>query len=221
MLARGGQAAKFSAAMVALRRGPMDQRAAIVSFWFGPLDGDGRSDPAHSGRWFRRDPGFDGEIRQRFLAEVEAALAGQRADWPDRADGALAYVLLLDQFTRNLFRDTPRMFAGDALAIEAAERAVASGIDQELAHDPRGFLYMPFMHSEDQSRQRRSVELFTAMAAATPPSGRERAAAAVDYAVRHRDIVERFGRFPHRNAVLGRTSTPAEQSFLSEPGSSF
>jgi len=197
------------------------QATAVVDFWFGPLDGDGRADEAHRRRWFGGGPAFDQEIRERFLGEVEAALAGQRSDWRRSGRGTLAYILILDQFTRNLFRGTPRMFAGDPLALAAAEVAVAGGADREMPPDLRAFIYMPFMHSEDLARQHRSVELFTALLAEAPPAAREGAQGGLDYAIRHRDIVARFARFPHRNAMLGRTSTAEEVEFLAGPGSSF
>jgi uncharacterized protein (DUF924 family) len=198
-----------------------EAQQAILSFWFGELDGQGRSDPAHAERWWRRDPAFDDEVRQRFGALVEAALDGQLDDWSDQAHGCLAHVLLLDQMTRNIFRGSARAFDGDGRALIVAEGAIARGFDKLLAADPRGFLYMPLMHAEDLLAQNRAVELFQALRDDQPAEHHERGQIALDFAIRHRDIVERFGRFPHRNELLGRESTAEEREFLTQPGSRF
>ena len=158
-------------------------------------------------RWFRQDAAFDALFRERFLAAHEAAVAGRLADWGSSAPGALALVLLLDQFPRNAFRGTPRMYASDAQAREAADAAIAQGFDAELEPALRQFFYLPFMHSERLPDLERCVAL-----------NREQGGESLRYALHHRDIVERFGRFPHRNAVLGRPSTPEEERFLSEGG---
>lgn len=198
-----------------------ERQQEILTFWFGELDHDGRADAAHVARWWTKDPALDDEIRQRFGDEVEAALAGGRDAWRDSAHGALAYVLVLDQFTRNCFRGTARAFAGDGRALLATEGAVARGLDKTLAADPRGFLYMPLMHAEDLVAQRRSIELFLALRDDQPAAQQARGQASLDFAVRHHEIIERFGRFPHRNAILGRPSIPEEAEFLRQPGSSF
>lgn len=157
--------------------------------------------------WFAKDKDFDDRFRARFAAAHEAAVRGELAGWEATAEGALALILLLDQFPRNCFRDTPRMFASDALAVAAADRALEAGHD--LATDPelRVFFYLPYEHAEDLALQERSVEL-------TRPLGGEW----LRYAEVHRDIIERFGRFPHRNELLGRETTPEEQMFLDAGG---
>ena len=176
---------------------PLPSSDTLLQFWreAGPQ------------RWFRRDDGFDAGFRERFLAAHEAAATGQLDDWGATPDGALALVLLLDQFPRNAFRGTPRMYATDAQARAAADAAIAAGHD--LAVDPqlRPFFYLPFMHSEALPDLERCVALNDAI-------GGEPAR----YARHHRDIVARFGRFPHRNAVLGRPSSEQEERFLAEGG---
>lgn len=158
-------------------------------------------------RWFRHDAGFDAAFRERFLAAHEAAVRGELVPWSATADGALALVLLLDQFPRNAFRGTPRAHATDAQARQVAAAALAEGHDSCFEPPLRAFFYLPFMHSESLADQERCVELMR-------PLGGEQ----LRYAQHHRGIVERFGRFPHRNAVLGRPSTPEELQFLQEGG---
>ena len=180
----------------------------ILDFWFGDRTGV-------RGEWFRKDPRFDEAIRTRYGTAVEAALAGAYGGWTDAPHGALALVLLLDQFTRNIFRGTPRMFAGDARALAVAEAAVAAGLDAALDPHERSFLYLPCEHSEDPAVQERSLALFARLAEDTG------LAAPLDWAARHAAVIRRFGRFPHRNEVLDRASTPEEVVFLAEPGSRF
>jgi uncharacterized protein (DUF924 family) len=171
----------------------------LLAFWF--------ADPA---RWWKKDPAFDAEIRDRFLALHDAIDRGEHEGWLDTPRGALAYVIALDQFSRNMFRGDAKSFASDARARAAARRAVDRGDDAALSNDERSFLYMPLMHSEDIADQDRCCALFT-------KGGSDQ----VKYAEMHRNIIRRFGRFPHRNAVLGRASTPEEEEFLKQPGSSF
>jgi uncharacterized protein (DUF924 family) len=177
--------------------------ANVLDFWFGPAD-------TVRPEWFRKDAAFDAEIRTRFGADIEAALAGT-LDWPDTLEAKLARLLLLDQFTRNVFRDTPRAFAGDAQALALARRMVAEGDDQRVSRVRRAFVYLPFEHAEDPAAQREAMRLYQALGDAE----------SLDWARKHFEIVERFGRFPHRNAVLGRASTPEEIEFLKQPGSRF
>lgn len=158
-------------------------------------------------RWFRKDEAFDAEFRRRFLQAHEAAAAGRLDAWRTSAEGALALVLLLDQFPRNAFRGTARVYATDALAVEVADAAIARGWDTQVDEALRRFFYLPFMHSESLADQDRSVVLNT-------PLGGE----SLRYAQHHRDIVARFGRFPHRNAILGRESTPEEHEFIAAGG---
>ena len=187
--------------------------ASVLDFWFAAPGA-----PEHGTTrdvWFRQDPDFDEEIRRAFGNAVENALAGDYGAWEATAHGALARVVLLDQFTRNLFRDTPRAFAGDAEALAIAERVVARGADRELPVHGRWFLYMPFEHAESVAAQRRSLALFAALSNEMNDPG------PLEWAQKHADVVLRFGRYPHRNAVLGRASTLEEIEFLARPGSRF
>jgi len=180
----------------------------ILDFWLG-------SGTSVRDEWFRKDPAFDAAIRSHFGATVDAALGGAYAQWTAEPRGELALVLLLDQFTRNLFRGTAKMFAGDVRALAVAEAAVAAGQDSALGAFERWFLYMPFEHAEDLGAQERSIELFSRLAEET---GLE---SPLEWAEKHAAVVRRFGRYPHRNAILGRTSTPEEIAFLAQRGSSF
>jgi uncharacterized protein (DUF924 family) len=172
--------------------------AEIVAFWrdAGPE------------KWFEKDDDFDRAIRSRFLPVHEAAARGELAAFEASAEGALALVLLFDQFPRNMFRGSVRAFATDPLARAVADRALARGFDQTTDATVRQFFYLPFMHSEFIADQDRCVRLFEALGDAEQ----------LGYALRHRDIVARFGRFPHRNHALGRATTPAEQEFLGSGG---
>jgi uncharacterized protein (DUF924 family) len=189
---------------------PMDPRAAdVLEFWFA-------GSAAPRAEWFRKDAGFDAQIGARFGPLVEEALAGGLAAWAQEPRSALAQVIVLDQFTRNSFRDTPRAFAGDALALAAARAMVARGDDESLPLLHRVFAYLPFEHCEDRAMQQVSLRQFAALAAADASL-----ASFEDYARRHAEVIERFGRFPHRNDVLGRESTAEELQFLQQPGSRF
>jgi uncharacterized protein (DUF924 family) len=185
--------------------------ADVLLFWFGPADERGRRDK----RWFEKDDAFDRECRNRFLRLHEEAAAGRLGTWKQAPDECLALILLLDQFPRNMFRGTPRAFATDPLALEAARHAVAQGFDKTLLPVERMFVYLPFEHSEALEDQEKACEL------SKPLTAYPETADAYRYAVLHRDIIRRFGRFPHRNAILGRASTPEEIEFLKQPGSSF
>ena len=176
--------------------------AAVVAFWF---------EESKPEQWYKKDAAFDNAIRDRFEMTVTAALASRLDGWADSAEGCLALIILLDQFTRNIHRNSPRAFSGDDMAVALSLRCV----DRDyLAHEDatyRQFMLMPMMHSEDLAIQERSLPLFERL---TNPRTHE-------FAVKHRDIIARFGRFPHRNAVLGRPSTNEEVEFLKQPGSSF
>lgn len=195
----------------------------VLDFWFLP-----NQDSAHNTyrpAWFQKDAEFDGEIRAHFGQAVESALAGGRFAVSEGDEGLaqthLADILLLDQFTRNMFRDTPKAFLGDAAARALAEELVVRGKAQTLSPFMRWFAYLPFEHSETLADQVRAVALFTSLLDDAPP-GHERAfASALDYAKQHHEVIARFGRFPHRNAILGRESTESERLFLQQPGSSF
>jgi uncharacterized protein (DUF924 family) len=182
---------------------------AVLDFWLSPRDLAGA--PLWRDEWFARNEALDRAIAAQFGDAVEQALQGRLDALAGDAAGALALVILLDQFPRNLYRGTAKAFAGDARARQVAREAIARGFDAKLPRYSRMFLYLPFEHSEDLADQARSVALLGSL-------GDDNLA---DYARRHRDVVLRFGRFPHRNAALGRASTPEEIDFLSQPGSSF
>jgi uncharacterized protein (DUF924 family) len=181
----------------------------VLEFWFGPAPHASRAE------WFRKDPAFDALIRTRFGETIDSALAGAHRDWRSEGQGALAHVVVLDQFTRNVFRDTPRAFAGDPEALATATSVVDAGLDRSFDRFERAFLYLPFEHAEDRAIQDRSIVLFTRLRDETGDAN------SLEYAQKHAAIVRRFGRYPHRNAILGRTSTPEEIAFLAEPGSRF
>lgn len=183
----------------------------VLHFWFGPALADEQRP-----EWFKKDAAFDQQIRSRFGAWVDEALAGGLRHWDAAPRWAVARILLLDQFTRNSFRGQAKSFAGDALALAAARHLVARGDDRKLNGVMRSFVYLPFEHAEDQAAQAESLRLFAALGADHP-----RLAGLLEWAKKHEVIVARFGRFPHRNEVLGRASTPEELAFLKEPGSSF
>jgi uncharacterized protein (DUF924 family) len=193
----------------------------VLWFWLGDVDGDGMAEEALTQRWWRKDPAFDHEIGAKFEPAWQAIMAGEREGWLDDPHGRLAYVVVLDQFSRNMFRGTARMFEGDARALAAAADGVKIGLDRALHGHERVFFYMPFMHSEELATQERGVELFKALRDHSEGRSREIVGGIVDYARKHRDIISRWGRFPHRNALLDRESTPAEAEFLKEPGASF
>ncbi|MFY9317155.1 MAG: DUF924 family protein [Burkholderiales bacterium] len=174
------------------------QPAEVLEFWFG------RERKA----WFAKDTQFDAEIRSRFLPLYEQASAGGLSSWHEEPRSCLALVIVLDQFPRNMFRGTARAFAADRLALEAARTIVARGWDKAFTPDERTFAYLPFEHSESLEDQERALQLF---------EGSEN----YEWARKHYEVVRRFGRFPHRNAALGRASTPEELEFLRQPGSGF
>jgi uncharacterized protein (DUF924 family) len=186
-----------------------DRAKALLDFWFGPEDDPDRE--RHRDIWFRATDDFDAALRCEFLADYEAAAAGELLSWEVTAEGALALVLLLDQVPRNIFRKSPRTYATDAAAREIAHRALERGFDQQVPPAWRLFFYMPFHHSEDLADQRRSVALF-----GTLPRNPDRRGSLRRYGRPYIEVIERFGRFPHRNEVLGRQSTAAEIAFLAE-----
>ncbi len=200
----------------------MDDRAReVLDFWFGPLDEAGFADEAHTKRWFMKDDAFDEEIRTRFAGLYEEIAAGEHTSWRDTPRGALAYVIVLDQFSRNMFRGSGKMYAEDAKAVAATKDAIVRGFDLQLQPAERTFLYMPLMHSEALHDQEACIHQFEALAESLEGEAARRVANNVDYAKRHRDIVARFGRFPHRNDLVERPTTDEEAEFLDQPGSSF
>lgn len=185
----------------------------VLNTWFGVPGSD--EDGQVQTRWFRKDPAFDAQLREQFLPLIEQALSGGLRDWDHSPWGALARVLLLDQFTRNVFRDTPRAFEGDPLALRAALDLLPRAAEP-LSTLEHWFVLMPLEHAEDLAMQQKCVALFEDLVKQDA-----RLKEALDYAERHRDVIARFGRFPHRNEVLGRTSTAEEMEFLRQPGSRF
>lgn len=193
----------------------MDAQAQdVLDFWFLPPDS--RDYGQSRGEWFRKDDAFDAHIRARFGTLIDAAIEGGLRAWEATPHGALARLIVLDQFTRNVYRGTPRAFAGDAQALALAVALTQAGQDQQLPPMLRAFAYLPFEHAEDLAMQARAVELFQLLSQAQPGFD-----GMLDYAQRHQEVIARFGRFPHRNAMLGRPSTPEEVEFLRQPGSSF
>ncbi|HEX6634212.1 MAG TPA: DUF924 family protein [Usitatibacter sp.] len=184
---------------------------AVLDFWFGPLATRGPARP----EWFRKDAAFDGEIARRFGGLHREAAERRLESWRMSGLPMLALVVVLDQFSRNLYRGDGRAFAQDAHARECARDAIERGDDLARLPVERQFLYLPFVHSEDAADQDLAVELMRNLEAFAQTRD------AVVWAVKHRDVIRRFGRFPHRNAALGRPSTPAELAFLAQPGSGF
>jgi uncharacterized protein (DUF924 family) len=174
----------------------------ILHFWFEQID---------RALWFKKDAGFDQLLRERFGALHTQASLGELSQWRGTAQGRLAEIIVLDQFSRNLFRDNAKAFAQDGMALVLAQEAVRSGDDNELNAQERVFLYMPYMHSESLQIHTEAVALFTRLGI----QGN------LDFELKHKAIIERFGRYPHRNKILGRQSTPEELTFLAGPGSSF
>jgi uncharacterized protein (DUF924 family) len=189
----------------------------VLTFWFGELT-DGLAAGTHRRRWFESNAARDERIRDEFGPLLVRAADGKLASWRDTPRSSLALIIICDQFARQIHRGTAAAYATDPLALEIAHEMVASGDDLSLALDERVFVYMPFEHSESRTDQHTSVGLFTALRDATPAAGRRLTGAFVGHARQHRDIVLRFGRFPHRNALLDRVSTPAEQEFLKSAG---
>lgn len=174
----------------------------IISFWFSEIT------PKD---WFKKSDTFDQLIYQRFSTVYEAAIQNELYQWRETAEGCLAEIIVLDQFSRNMFRDSPKAFEFDSLAVSLTQSAIIRELDHQLAVDKRKFLYMPLMHSESLLVHEQALQMFS-------QQGLEDN---YDYEVRHRDIIKQFGRYPHRNKILGRKSTKQEEAFLTQPGSSF
>lgn len=178
------------------------QAQMIMDFWFK------ETTPA---QWFGKSDAFDQLLKQRFTNLHQQASAGELFSWRSSAEGRLAEIIVLDQFSRNMYRDVPRAFAQDATALVLAQEAIALGLDQQLDQNQKAFLYMPYMHSESKIIHELALQLFTQL-------GNENN---LKFEIMHKAIIDQFGRYPHRNAVLGRTSTPEEVAFLQQPNSSF
>ncbi|MEP7300500.1 MAG: DUF924 family protein [Caldimonas sp.] len=186
----------------------------VLDFWFGA---EGSAEFGSQRKlWWVKDEAVDLEIAARFGPTIEKALRGELDAWSASAPGALARIVLLDQFTRNAFRGQPRAFAGDAQALAAASAMVGARLDENLAPFMRAFVYLPFEHAEGMAMQDEAVRLFTRLAATDPA-----VSPMLDYAHLHREVIEKFGRFPHRNPILGRQSTVEELTYLARPGSGF
>jgi uncharacterized protein (DUF924 family) len=186
----------------------------VIDFWFGEA-----GSPEHGTRrreWFRKCTIFDQNVRERFLTLYDDAAAGLLSAWGHAPRSLLALIIVLDQFPRNMFRNAPRAFATDSAALAAAVKMVDRGWDLQLAALERLFIYLPFEHAEDPAMQRRALQLFGQLAVDDPAC-----ADLLDWAQKHHDVIVRFGRFPHRNEILGRTSTAEEAQFLRGPGSRF
>jgi uncharacterized protein (DUF924 family) len=194
----------------------MTEVVEILDFWFGDLSTEESHYSQRRNLWFRKSAQVDETIRERFRDTYERAAAGQLDDWQSASGSSLALVIVLDQFSRNLFRGQPQAFATDAQALAIAKGAIARQFDLQLPPLQRMFFYMPFEHSESLEDQHQSVKLFAQLAAVAPELNDP-----YDYAIRHRDVIARFERFPHRNQILGRASTADEVEFLKQPGSSF
>lgn len=186
----------------------------ILDFWFGPVSDPNYGKPRKS--WFVKDLHFDQQIREHFLDLHQLASRGDLRAWQAQPLSCLALILMLDQVPRHLFRNQPQAFASDALALTTADFALDQSYDRQLLPVQQWFLFLPFEHSEDLTHQRRAVHLFAQLDLSDPEN-----ASCLDYAKRHMQVIERFGRFPHRNRILGRSSTPDEITFLQQPGSSF
>jgi uncharacterized protein (DUF924 family) len=187
---------------------------AILAFWFANVGGDAAAVTARNSVWYGTDAAFDEQIRARFGALVDAATLDELNGWMQSASGTLALILLCDQFPRNIFRATPRAFALDQRAQTLARQGLAQGLDRQLGIAERSFFYLPFEHAEDQDTQALGLRCFEQLHADAAPEFKSFTADTLHWARDHHDIIARFDRFPHRNAILGRVSTPEELAFL-------
>lgn len=200
---------------------PRKEPQEILNFWFGPLDPEGWASQPYIRRWFKKDPDFDHELRETFLATHAWVHAQDVAPWQDLPQTRMAYIVLLDQMSRNMFRGQPGMFESDPLALAASQAMITQGWDTKLPPSQRVFAYMPLMHAESLPDQEQCVASFAKMLQELDSDKKAPIESNLHFAKQHRDIIARFGRFPHRNAILGRSTTPEEAEFLTQPGSSF
>jgi uncharacterized protein (DUF924 family) len=191
---------------------PAPEALAVLAFWF---------DSANREEWFVVNPKFDASIRDQFAEEIESAAAGKLTDGSTTPSGWLALLIVLDQFSRNLYRGDARAWMQDLRAQQLVLWGIEEGFDRQLPAIQRVFAYMPLEHAENRQLQQRCVALFEALCGEVPSDERERYTGYLDYARKHQAVITRFGRFPHRNAVLGRISTPEEWAYLAEPGAGF
>jgi uncharacterized protein (DUF924 family) len=192
----------------------------VLNFWFGE-DCNNPDWKADNRRWYSGGDSFDFSIRERFARLVERALAGDLANWERSPGSVMALIILLDQFTRNIFRGSPRAFEGDERARSVLNTALKKGFDLALSYKERCFIYMPLEHSESLADQQRCVELFEALLAEAPAAYHANIGSSLNFAIKHRDIIGEFGRFPHRNEILGRLATPGEIRYLADGGARF
>ncbi|MDB5839899.1 MAG: hypothetical protein JWQ23_1851 [Herminiimonas sp.] len=199
----------------------MEISESILTFWFGTQPDDGLVARQQAKLWWSKNPESDQEIRNRYELLVEQAGRGELDEWAIRPRSLLALILLTDQFPRNIFRNAPKAFQFDPIARRLCLAGLEQGLDLLLRPIERVFFYLPLEHAESLSLQDRSVELYISLCRQVPPTQLDVFNGYLDYALRHRHVIERFGRFPHRNSILNRQSTVEERQFLAEPGSSF
>jgi uncharacterized protein (DUF924 family) len=200
----------------------MSEVEQVLDFWFGACGADGSLDPVKRKMWFGGGQQYDAEIRKRFRKLHRSAARGELdGEWTATPRGRAALIVVLDQFSRHIHRGTAAAFAQDPAAQQLASTGVEQGIDRALIPAQRAFFYLPFEHAENLELQRKGARLFERLSTAVAPAWRKEYIGFADYSGHHRDIIERFGRFPHRNRILGRASTPEEVEFLKEPGSAF
>lgn len=199
----------------------MSRGDVIHNFWFGDIDHYGRVSEEKARRWFRADPDFDRHIRAHFESDLRTAAAGRRIRWEREPRSALALVLLFDQFPRNMYRGTPRAFMFDDHARRCMYQAIALGLEKRLWPIERAFLFMPLQHAEDIDAQDESVDRYRRLAEDVDPEQRSMFRDFLRHAEEHREVVMTFGRFPHRNGILERTTTAAERAFLEKGGTNW
>ena len=193
----------------------------VLDFWFGSATDDGVCAERQSSLWWGKSAQTDGEIRRRYESLLQVLVNGGNRYWLQFPESRLAAIIVLDQFSRNIYRDTPTAFAADRLVLSWSLTGIASGMDKALRPIHRVFFYLPLEHAEDPAMQVQSVALFEKLLAQAPENQRGVFEGFLDFARRHAEVIQQFGRFPHRNAILGRTSSPAEQAYLARPGSGF
>ncbi len=193
----------------------------ILSFWFGEIDADGLAKQEQAKRWFQASAETDKLIRERFESDLQKAIQGQLTSWEQYPRGRLALIVLLDQFSRNIYRGTAQAFAQDELALSLCLQGIDIGHDLALQSIERTFYYLPMEHTENLEIQDKCVQHYEQLVASVPPATAKKLQSSLDHVISHRDIIARFGRFPHRNKLLGRASTAAEREYLSQGGATF
>ncbi|MEZ5529224.1 MAG: DUF924 family protein [Porticoccaceae bacterium] len=193
----------------------------VLDYWFGSAMDDGVCAQQHSSLWWGKAPETDADIRQRFEVLLQVLVNGGNRYWLQFPESRLAAIIVLDQFSRNIYRDTPTSFAADRLALNWSLSGISAGLDMQLRPIQRVFFYLPLEHAEDPAVQQRSVSLFSQLLGLVPEGQRDLFSGFLDFAERHAAVIEQFGRFPHRNEILGRESTAAELEYLAQPGSGF